>query len=164
MLRSKPKKGQLVTYQVVKTYPHSLGLSACFRQHRAQSHCSMLHGYSLAIELTFEADELNETNWVIDFGGLKAVKNMLVSTFDHKLLVADDDPQKDVICSLAGLGVADVLVLPNVGCEAFAEYIYEGVNVLLFDLNQVNRPRLVAVKVMEHEGNAAVYRGKPEQE
>jgi 6-pyruvoyltetrahydropterin/6-carboxytetrahydropterin synthase len=41
---------------VKKTYGHELGLSACFRQHRAKSHCRFLHGYPLSFTFTFAAD------------------------------------------------------------------------------------------------------------
>lgn len=145
-------------YQVVKTYGHDLGLSAVFRQWRAvHSHCSVLHGYALAVTLKFEAEELDDRNWVIDFGGLKEIKEWLKSVFDHKLLVAEDDPEKDEICALAGLGIADVLVIPSVGCEGFARYIYDHVGEWLFDLALPNYPRLVSVEVAEHGGNSAIY-------
>src|SRR5688500_18070061 len=94
--------------------------SACFRQPGADSHCRLLHGYGLTFKLTFEADYLDDNNWVIDFGGLKEVKLILENTFDHKLIVANDDPQVKLMLELGSKGVADVTGLPAVGCEAFA--------------------------------------------
>ena len=76
-----------MTYKSTKTYGHELGLSCCFRQWRAESHCRLLHGYALSIRLVFEAEELDVRNWVVDFGSLKSLKQMFVDTFDHKLLV-----------------------------------------------------------------------------
>ena len=44
-------------FMVTKHYPHSLGLSACFRQPRADSHCNQLHGYPLAFTFKFAAED-----------------------------------------------------------------------------------------------------------
>lgn len=146
-------------YRVTKTYGHDLGLSACFRQHRAQSHCSFLHGYALQVELVFACDELNENHWVIDFGGLKDIKQFLVDHFDHKTLVAMDDPHLDEISALAGLKIADVIILPAVGCEAFAAYIRDYVAGWLehnhADAIRDRGLRLVSVEVREHGANSA---------
>lgn len=145
-------------YQSTKTFGHDLGLSACFRQHRAtHSHCSMLHGYALSFKFTFEADTLDARNWVQDFGGLKPLKAMLQNTFDHKLVVAFDDPRKDEICALAGLGVADVLVLDAVGCEAFAELAFDMARRVLYDAHDDFRVRVVSCECAEHGANSAIY-------
>ena len=82
------------TYISTKTYCHNLGLSVCFRQWRADSHCKYLHGYSLEIGFKFQAEELDLRNWIVDFGSLKSLKGLLEDTFDHKCLVAEDDPRK----------------------------------------------------------------------
>lgn len=152
-----------MTYRVTKTYGHELGLSACFRQWRAEhSHCRFLHGYALSFRLLFAAEQLDARNWVVDFGGLKAVKQFLCDSFDHKLAVAEDDPQLDMLCSLAGLDCADPLVLPAVGCERFAQYVYEWVdNWLKQELTSevnVRGLHLVEVEVREHGANSATYR------
>lgn len=147
-----------MTYVSSKTYGHDIGLSACFRQWRAQSHCRYLHGYALAIHLEFEAEELDKRNWVVDFGSLKGFKSMLEHTFDHKLLVAEDDPEKDYLCSLAGLGLADVVVVEATGCEAFAKLIYEAAEIWLKDNGYAPRVKMRLVTVREHGANSATYR------
>ena len=70
------------TFRSTKTFGHHLGLSACFRQHRAESHCRLLHGYALQIKLTFEADTLDVRNWVVDFGALKPLRKRFEELFD----------------------------------------------------------------------------------
>lgn len=148
-----------MTYRSTKTYGHEIGLSACFRQWRADSHCRLLHGYALAIRFEFEADDLDVRNWVVDFGSLKGLKGLLEDTFDHKLLVAEDDPQKDLLCSLAGLGVAEVVVVPATGCERFAEMIFEVTETWLKDNGYAPRCRIASVEVREHGANSAIYTG-----
>lgn len=83
-----------------KEYGHEIGLSACFRQWRAESHCRLLHGYALAVKFTFGAQEVDVRNWVVDFGSMKSLKQMLQDTFDHTLLVAEDDPKLEVLKQL----------------------------------------------------------------
>jgi len=144
-------------YVSTKTYGHEIGLSACFRQWRAESHCRHLHGYALAVRFEFEADELDVRNWVVDFGSLKSLKGMLEDTFDHTLLVAEDDPFKDELCGLQGLGLARVVVVPATGCEAFARMIYECAEVWLKDNGYAPRCRLRSVEVREHGANSAIY-------
>ena len=147
-------------YQSTKQFGHDLGLSCCFRQWRAESHCNQLHGYAIAIRLVFEANELDVRNWVVDFGSLKGLKQMFVDTFDHKLLVAEDDPDKDDICALAGMGIADVIVVPAVGCEKFAEYVFGATEVWLLSNGYTPRVKLISAEVKEHGANSAIYTGE----
>lgn len=146
-----------MTYQSTKQYGHEVGLSCAFRQHRAESHCRLLHGYALAIKLTFEAEELDVRNWVADFGGLKSFKTLLENTFDHKLLVAEDDPMKDELCALAGLGLADVVIVTATGCERFAELIFRCAQIWLRDAGYGDRVWMRSVEVKEHGANSAIF-------
>jgi 6-pyruvoyltetrahydropterin/6-carboxytetrahydropterin synthase len=153
---------------VRKTYGHDLGLSACFRQWRAKSHCRFLHGYPLSFTFTFAASELDENGWVIDFGSLKPVKQWLCDTFDHKLLVATDDPQRARLADLnrsygvtiATGSVADVLVVPAVGCEAFAKMAWDYIQVFLDRNDYLPRVALTEIEVREHGANGVVYTGE----
>lgn len=150
-----------MAYRSTKTYGHDLGLSACFRQWRAESHCRMLHGYALAFTLVFEADELDANNWVMDFGSLKPIKEFLVKTFDHRMLVANDDPEGEVLSALEpnwkSTGVANVLFVPATGCEAFSRYVGEHVIAWLEGTPQAGRVRLVSVECREHGANSAIW-------
>lgn len=140
-----------------KRYGHEIGLSAAFRQHRAQSHCRLIHGYALAVKFLFAAEQLDERNWVVDFGGLKPLKQMLEDTFDHTLLVAEDDPSKAELLRLQSLGLARVVMVPATGCEAFAKMIFEVAEQWLKDAGFAPRCWLVSVEVSEHGANSALY-------
>lgn len=144
-------------YRSTKTYGHEIGLSSCFRQWRAQSHCRLLHGYALSVHLEFEADDLDARNWVVDFGSLKGFKSMLEDTFDHKLLVAEDDPQKAQLLALQDHGLAEVVVVENTGCEAFAKLIFECLEGWLQDNGYSPRVRAHHVTVREHGANSASF-------
>ncbi len=144
-------------YRSSKIYPPSRGLSICYRNPMAHSHCNQLHGYALGIHFEFEAKDLDAQGFVVDFGGLKHLKGILDDAFDHKLLVSENDPQLDYIASLAGLGIADVVTLPAVGCEAWAEMVYEVAEGWLEDAGFAPRVHLTRVTVSEHEANSASF-------
>jgi len=133
--------------------------SAAFRQWKStHSHCQYIHGYRLTADITFETNELDERNWVADFGGLKALKEDLQGTFDHKLVVAQDDPELDAIAKLGTIGVAEVVILPAVGCERFAEYVLEKADDFIKKATQ-GRVRVKSVQINEHDSNfATAYR------
>lgn len=145
-------------YQSTKRYGHSVGLSVAFRQHKADSHCRLVHGYALAFTFTFEAKDLDARNWVVDFGGLKSLKSILEDNFDHKLIVAEDDPYLGYFLEGRDLGVLDLVILPAAGCEKFAEYVFEVAEQWLKDAGFAPRCRLVQVEVSEHGANSAIYK------
>lgn len=144
-------------FRSTKTYGHNLGLSACFRQWRAKSHCRFLHGYALQIHLEFEADDLDANNWVVDFGSLKPVKKWLEDNFDHKTLVAADDPQLDTFKLLANDGLIDLNVVEATGCEAFARMVGEQVEFWIAESGYAPRVQLIKCEVREHPANSGVY-------
>lgn len=148
-----------MTYISTKTYGHEVGLSCAFRQWRADSHCRMIHGYALSVRLEFEADVLDDRNWVIDFGALKEVKAWLADTFDHKLILAADDPHLEALHHLDMMGVASVIVLDAVGCEAFARFIYAYCALWLERAGHAPRVWMRSVEVREHGANSAIYGG-----
>ena len=141
-----------------------------YRQHKAiHSHCQYLHGYSLGFKVTFECSELDERNWVMDFGGLKRFEEWLKETFDHKVLVAIDDPHLNKITNLGGTYdefgiVAQVHTVDAVGAEAFAKMAYEMLSGIIENeksVEQINNEtvRVKSVECFEHGANSAIYEG-----
>lgn len=140
-----------------KTYVHAIGLSAAFRQWRATSHCRFIHGYAIQFEIKFRAKTLDERNWVVDFGSLKPIKAWLEEQFDHKLLVAEDDPWREHLELLGKLGLAQPVIVKAVGCEAFAKMVYDKVERWL--ATQQKEPRVFLERVIcrEHAANYGEY-------
>lgn len=175
----------MAKYLSTKTYGNDRGLSCCFRQWRStHSHCSLLHGYSIGIRLVFESETLDDRNWVMDFGGLKAFKEWADHMFDHTLVIAHDDPHLERFQELAKLGlqdsggVCDLRIVDGVGCEKFAELAYHTMadilehfkkgRTWLLDVGPVMKKyearypvgsgvRLRSAEVFEHDGNSAIY-------
>ncbi|WP_293423107.1 6-carboxytetrahydropterin synthase [Phenylobacterium sp.] len=89
-----------------KTYGAERGLSCAVRQWAAESHCALLHGYSLGFRFTFAAEQLDVRGWVVDFGsgGFGRIRTWLHDIFDHALLGAHDDPARRQFERLSELG------------------------------------------------------------
>lgn len=146
-----------MTYISTKTYGHEVGLSCAFRQWRADSHCKYVHGYSLSITFKFITEDLDYRNWVVDFGGLKQLKSTLEDYFDHKTLVAEDDPHLEWFKRGEELGVLDLIVVDSVGCEKFAELASNLAQQWLEDNHLSSRVDIFSVEVKEHGANSALY-------
>lgn len=144
-------------FRSTKTYTHSVGLSCAFRQWRAESHCRFLHGYALEIRFEFIADQLDNNNWAVNFGGLKSLKSWLENLLDHKTLVAADDPHYDYFHFLHNAGVIDMRTVQATGCEALARYIFDYAKTWLAENGYSPRCALASVEVREHAGNSAIY-------
>jgi 6-pyruvoyltetrahydropterin/6-carboxytetrahydropterin synthase len=141
------------------------GYSACFRQWKADgTHCRFLHGYAVSFRVWFEG-ELDHRNWVFDFGGMKRAinkidgrspKDYFAYLLDHTTIVAQDDPYLENFKQMDKDGVIQLRILPNVGCEKFAEHLYSIINDFL-TLETEGRVRATRVEVYEHERNSASY-------
>ena len=141
------------------------GYSACFRQWRAEdTHCKFLHGYAVSFRVWFEG-ELDERNWVWDFGGMKRAKTQIAGMspkdyfaylLDHTTIVAIDDPYLEQFEQMYKDGIIQLRVLPAVGCERFAEYLYSVINKFLQKETE-GRVKATKVEVYEHERNSASY-------
>jgi 6-pyruvoyltetrahydropterin/6-carboxytetrahydropterin synthase len=144
-------------YYSTKTYDHNLGLSAVFRQPKADhSHCHLLHGYSLKFKFKFASTKLDDKNWVVDFGGLKELKAWLQDNFDHKVIVDSNDPEIDTLYKLEQKGLAEIRVFDGVGAEMFAYHAWKFADNLVRDMS-MNRCWCIEAECAEHGANSAIY-------
>ena len=142
-------------YYSTKTYGHERGLSCAFRQPNAtHSHCSLIHGYALSFKFVFGCYELDDKNWVVDFGGLEDIKQWLEDNFDHKVAVDKNDQYKE---ELIKSPIHDVIEMDGVGCEKFAEHAFKQANYIITKLTQ-GRCWVEEVEVKEHGANSAIVR------
>ena len=163
ILNSFPKNNQFsrVKYLSTKVFD---GFSTCFRQWKAkESHCQFLHGYGISFKVWFEG-ELDERNWVWDFGGMKRAETHIEGMtpqewmdymFDHTVIVAKDDPNIDEFYKLEEQGVIQLRVVPEVSAEKFAKLIFEKLNDFIIAETQ-GRVRVKRVEFMEHNRNSAI--------
>jgi 6-pyruvoyltetrahydropterin/6-carboxytetrahydropterin synthase len=141
------------------------GFSCVFRQWKADgTHCRFLHGYGVSFKVWFKG-ELDERNWVWDFGGMKRAKGTIDGMnpkawmdymFDHTFIVAEDDPFLESFQRMDDAGVAQVRVVPATGAERFAQYVYQKLNTFVQEETE-GRVKVVKVEFMEHGKNSAIY-------
>jgi len=141
------------------------GFSCVFRQWKADgTHCRFLHGYGVSFKVWFKG-ELDERNWVWDFGGMKRAKTQIDGMnpkawmdymFDHTFIVAEDDPFLESFQRMDGAGVAQVRVVPATGAERFAQYVYQKLNTFVQEETE-GRVKVIKVEFMEHGKNSAIY-------
>ena len=141
------------------------GFSTVFRQWKAkETHCKFVHGYGISFKVYFEG-ELDERNWVWDFGGMKRAKTLIDGKqpkawmdymFDHTFLVAEDDPFKESFMQMDLAKVAQVRIVPATGAESFAKFIYESINPFI-EAETDGRVKITKVEFREHAKNSAIY-------
>ena len=141
------------------------GFSTVFRQWRADgTHCQFLHGYGISFKITFEG-ELDERNWVWDFGGMKRAKGTIDGMnpkawmdymFDHTVIMAEDDPYLELFKDMDKNKLIQLRVIPATGAEQFAKFIYDKVNEFVLEETN-NRVRVTQVEFKEHNKNSAIY-------
>lgn len=152
-------------FQSTKVYD---GFSTVFRQWRAEeTHCRFVHGYGVSFKVWFEG-ELDERNWVWDFGGMKRAKGNIDGMspkkyfdwlLDHTMIVAEDDPFLNAFKEMDRVGAAQVRVIPAVGAEQFAKFLYEKIQTFIHEETQ-GRVKVVKVEFREHSKNSAIYYGE----
>lgn len=142
------------------------GYSTVFRQWKAEdTHCKYLHGYGVSFKVWFEGG-LDERNWVWDFGGMKRAnenidgknpKEWLNWLLDHTVIIAEDDPLLRYFEELDAYGAIQLRVLPAVGAERFAEYLFKKLDT--FVRKETNgRVRVTQVEFRENDKNNAIYK------
>jgi len=149
------------------------GFSCCFRQWKATTtHCQYLHGYGVSFKVWFEG-ELDERNWVWDFGGMKRAKTKIDGKspkewmdymFDHTVLIAEDDPirmqfemmHNDQPRGKQYEGPMRIRIVPATGAEKFAEFIFNKLNPFVQEETN-GRVKVKQVEFREHGKNSAIY-------
>jgi 6-pyruvoyltetrahydropterin/6-carboxytetrahydropterin synthase len=143
------------------------GFSCVFRQWRAEgTHCRFIHGYGVSFKVWFEG-ELDHRNWVWDFGGMKRAKGKIDGMnpkewmdymFDHTTIIAEDDPYVNAFKEMNTVGAAQIRIIPAVGAEQFAKFIFEKLNTFVQEETN-GRVKVVRVEFMENNKNSATYEG-----
>lgn len=141
------------------------GFSTCFRQWRAKdTHCQYLHGYGVSFKVWFTG-ELDDRNWVFDFGGMKRAintidgrepKKWLDWLLDHTVLVAEDDPELSLFEHMDKHGIIQLRVVPATGAERFAEYLYWKLHEFIKKETH-DRVSIQMLEFREHGKNSAIF-------
>jgi len=124
-----------------------------------------LHGYGVSFKVTFEGD-LDERNWVWDFGGMKRAKGTIDGLspkawmdymFDHTLVASMDDPELEIFKELHAKNIVQLRIVPATGAEQFAKYIFDKL-VEFVEEETSQRVTVTQVEFMENGKNTAIYK------
>ena len=126
------------------------------RQPNHKGHCRLIHGHNWSFEFEFGATELDGNGFVIDFGGLKPVKDLLTELFDHTLVLNADDPHIDNFEENLAF-FAKIITVPNCGAEGLAEYLQELVDNTVSKITE-GRVRVMRCTVYEDSKNSATFK------
>lgn len=125
--------------------------------HRASAHsghCRFIHGHNWSFEFEFVAVERDACGFVVDFGGLKDLKNWLDAYFDHKLVLSDTDPLLPELSAAQSLTGDEVTVVLDCSCEGIAKLVLEKASRIITGLTN-GRARVKRVTVQEDSKNSA---------
>ena len=151
-------------YKSTKTFDN---FSVAIRQYKAKhSHCQLLHGYALEFKVWFasteevEEKQLDEMDWIVDFGlfSRNGCKDWLNAMFDHTMLIAEDDPYKDIFEGLGTMGLAKPVFLKRMGAESCAKLVFDKFSEV-FANTEGGRIRVVKVECFENSKNSGIYEG-----
>ena len=134
-------------------------ISTGHRQWKHDGHCSYTHGYGRYVEFTFACKRTDHRGWVMDFGDLKDVKKWLEDEWDHRLLLAYDDPLLEDFQQLHEKSGVNLNVMTKdygPGIEDSCKYVYDKVNLMIKEKTQ-GRAWVENVRIYEHENNWADY-------
>lgn len=154
-----------VAYKYTSTKEYVDAFPVAYRQWRDDGKCSIVHGYALTFKFYFGANDLDVRNWVQDYGGMRPLKAQLEDWFDHRLLVAQDDPQRELLIALHNAKIAKVTEVEKTGCEGIADFLYKYVNTyFLPNIGKAESERIwcYRVEVRETQANMACREGHRE--
>ena len=158
MMTKNLKKNLEKEYTSTKKFgPISVG----HRQWRDKGHCRFAHGYGRYVELTFACHSLDDKGWVMDFGGLREVKMIINHEWDHRMLIASDDPLLETFKDLNVKEAIDLNIM-NVergwgpGIESSCKFLYDIIQPYIKEVTD-QRVWIKKVQIWEHENNSASY-------
>ncbi|MFO7567826.1 MAG: 6-carboxytetrahydropterin synthase [Enhygromyxa sp.] len=129
-------------------------LPCAHRTHSHKGHCRFVHGYSRSFKFYFEASELDEHGFVVDFSSLKELRGWLEHMFDHTLLISEDDPEREFFEEMHRRELCDLRVVPSVSMEGTAKLVYSYANELV-SKQTCDRAWVAKVEVHENDKNSA---------
>lgn len=145
-------------YVDTKTFPKTLGLTICVRDWRSRRRARFLHGGALTIGITFEAEALDGTGRVVDLDAVDALRDWIMETFDHKTLIASDDPALNVFEGLHDAGLIELVEIDCTTLPSIAAMIGERAEGWIVESSYSPRVRLGGVSITDDvSGNRGIW-------
>lgn len=136
-----------------KTYPD---IPLAHRQPHHDGHCRFVHGHSWTLRVTFAAESLDANGFVVDFGGLRYLKDWIDQHLDHGILLAHNDaPGRKMVEAQPELFKPYFVDHPS--CEGLAAEVFK-VFAALVEQHEAGRVRVTQVECWEDARNMTTYR------
>lgn len=143
-----------MTFQSTKSY---YNFPCAHRQFRHDGSCRLVHGYSRSFHFVFGSETLDKCGFVVDYGGLKELKQHLDYMFDHTLLLNEDDPLWDKFKELEQCGACELRTMPyGIGMEGTAQYLAEYADNLIRTKTK-GRAWVISAESRENDKNSSIY-------
>ena len=126
------------------------------RQPKHPGRCALIHGHNWEIRITFEASQLDDNGFVVDFGELHYIKDWIDQNLDHACAFSAQDPHREKIEELAELGLIKPLFVENASCEGIAKHLFETFDPLVQKDTQ-GRAKIISIHLLEDSKNSATY-------
>lgn len=126
------------------------------RQPLHTGHCSKIHGHNWSIIIEFEAAQLDENGFVVDFGNLKYFKAFIDEYLDHACLFSKGDSRVQDLAQSEFKDLFKILWVDNASCEGIALFLYQEFSQLL-KAQEGDRVSIRSLKLYEDEKNFVSY-------
>jgi 6-pyruvoyl-tetrahydropterin synthase len=139
-------------YTISKTF---LGYPFAHRQPNHAGHCALIHGHNwdFTVELSAPEGQLDENDFVYDFGKFAWLKEWLTYMFDHTCVINATDPLLENFKELDIQNLLNLRIVDSASAEGLAKLVYEFIKTK--DLG--DNVELVSVTVHEDYKNSAKY-------
>ena len=125
------------------------------RQHRHAGHCARIHGHSWSLSLTFACAELDRHGFVVDFGGLRFLREWIDAYLDHACVLSADDLELAWVRSKDG-SVFKLLVVANASAEGIAQHLHATLDPMVRAQTE-GRAWIAEVELHEDSRNSVRY-------
>lgn len=120
--------------------------------------CSNIHGHTYRVDVSITVKELDEYDFVIDFGELRWFKNYLDDNFDHKILISLSDPllnDLQKILPTTNLTVFPIIENQESSSELMCKHFYNIVKEWL--VKNIDKSCFVSINVWETPTSKSSY-------
>lgn len=162
-----------MSYTCTKTFDC---VSTAHRNWRAKNNtnrdskkCSFIHGYTKSFTFVFGCDELDENNWVYDYGTTSSnmprtmtlIKEFINDHLDHGVTTDSSDPMLSKLYEMHDLELIKLFVIPDEdgqsgSVEGLCRYFFNRFNPILKDETN-GRVWIQSVTISEHHKNSSTF-------
>lgn len=145
-------------FQLIKTIGQHSPVKFVTRDWQAKGTAAHLKPHCIEFRITLSCEYLDGENHVVPPDSLLELTQVVCNAVDGKVIIAEDDPWKDELCSMEGLGVLSALVVPSTSLERICTIVMTETDRWLFELEQNGRVWIDRIEARSEGFHAALQR------